>query len=471
MLTAFVFLVFSVTCTAVDAKAANIMAVASENVTSREVCLEGSFNAWDDLSMSSIDGTNYITNLTLTSGVYQFRILEDGITFGHTGTIIDSTVEVSTSGWTLSSSINAKCTLLATGGEYSFLYNAETHKLQIIKDGIIVPDIDSDTLNIKIGGAKVSAKIGDTLRYDVYMSADKIFEDIQAIVTYNEEKLKLITVSTDDEVQAKLNCPNLEEVTYNWRYDGIIAANASDVDGYDFTEEKQLFSFDFEVVDGGLSCIELVMQEMTVLGAEHSYFSYSTKVSDGVKLKIDVEVVQNSILPTDPEETTAAETDPSETLPQQTTATETTVLTDPVETTTASSTEVTEEADPTEQTTAVVTEASTSSYPAENSSVSTTATTAVVTDASSSAETTCKETESTTPSETIATTEPASEFETGDVNRDGKVNIRDATLVQKYLAKMVELDDEQKFLADFKIDGKINIKDATAIQKKIANII
>lgn len=63
-----------------------------------------------------------------------------------------------------------------------------------------------------------------------------------------------------------------------------------------------------------------------------------------------------------------------------------------------------------------------------------------------------------------------SEFELGDANKDGKLNIRDATIIQKYLAKMVTLDDEAVALSDFDGNGKVNVKDATAIQKKLAGI-
>ena len=56
----------------------------------------------------------------------------------------------------------------------------------------------------------------------------------------------------------------------------------------------------------------------------------------------------------------------------------------------------------------------------------------------------------------------------GDANADGKVNIKDATVIQKHIAKMeteVELDTQ---IADCFEDGKINIKDATLIQKFLA---
>ncbi|MDO4418748.1 MAG: dockerin type I repeat-containing protein [Ruminococcus sp.] len=63
------------------------------------------------------------------------------------------------------------------------------------------------------------------------------------------------------------------------------------------------------------------------------------------------------------------------------------------------------------------------------------------------------------------------EFEIGDVNADGKINIKDATQIQKYAAKLVDLDEKAQVRADYNADGKINVKDATQIQKKIANLL
>ena len=58
----------------------------------------------------------------------------------------------------------------------------------------------------------------------------------------------------------------------------------------------------------------------------------------------------------------------------------------------------------------------------------------------------------------------------GDVNNDGKVNIKDATMVQKAAAKMIALTDAENIRADVNSDNKTNIKDATAIQKYVAKI-
>lgn len=71
-------------------------------------------------------------------------------------------------------------------------------------------------------------------------------------------------------------------------------------------------------------------------------------------------------------------------------------------------------------------------------------------------------------------------FLLGDMDNDQKLTIKDATYIQKYLAKFegytckgedttipdwVHID-----IADFDLNSKINVKDATAIQKRLANI-
>ena len=58
----------------------------------------------------------------------------------------------------------------------------------------------------------------------------------------------------------------------------------------------------------------------------------------------------------------------------------------------------------------------------------------------------------------------------GRARRDGKLTVRDATALQKYVAGMVGLNTQDKINADFNEDGKINVRDATAIQKRIAKI-
>ncbi len=59
----------------------------------------------------------------------------------------------------------------------------------------------------------------------------------------------------------------------------------------------------------------------------------------------------------------------------------------------------------------------------------------------------------------------------GDVTGDGKINVIDATMLQKHIANMVVLSEEELARGDVNSDGNSNVLDATLIQKKIANII
>lgn len=66
--------------------------------------------------------------------------------------------------------------------------------------------------------------------------------------------------------------------------------------------------------------------------------------------------------------------------------------------------------------------------------------------------------------------EPEMEYKKGDVNQDGKININDVTLIQKYMANVVDFTDKQYSLADFNGDLAVTISDATAIQKWLAEV-
>lgn len=52
-----------------------------------------------------------------------------------------------------------------------------------------------------------------------------------------------------------------------------------------------------------------------------------------------------------------------------------------------------------------------------------------------------------------------------DLDGNGKLNIKDATMVQKAAAKAITLTEEQTKIADYNYDGEVNIIDVTMIQK------
>ncbi|MBQ2825382.1 MAG: leucine-rich repeat protein [Clostridia bacterium] len=136
------------------------------------------------------------------------------------------------------------------------------------------------------------------------------------------------------------------------------------------------------------------------------------------------------------------------------TPTETTIATDPTEVTVPANTEATNpETDPTEPV---------------SDSTSHTESKPDLTDPEASTPPATFEPEASDSTE--ASSPDEAEFSKGDVNKDKKLNIRDATLIQKFIAKLKPLDDEAIKLADFDENGKVNVKDATAIQKFIAGI-
>lgn len=51
------------------------------------------------------------------------------------------------------------------------------------------------------------------------------------------------------------------------------------------------------------------------------------------------------------------------------------------------------------------------------------------------------------------------------------INVKDATLVQKFVAELEDLNKAQQYCAEVDFDGKITVKDATMIQKKVAGVI
>ena len=82
--------------------------------------------------------------------------------------------------------------------------------------------------------------------------------------------------------------------------------------------------------------------------------------------------------------------------------------------------------------------------------------------------TTTEITTDTTPSETTTTTETT--FSLGDVNLDGRVNVQDVVLLQKYLIRKETLTAEQAKPADSNSDGVINVIDLSRLKKWILSV-
>ncbi len=59
----------------------------------------------------------------------------------------------------------------------------------------------------------------------------------------------------------------------------------------------------------------------------------------------------------------------------------------------------------------------------------------------------------------------------GDSDADGRITVKDATLIQKHVAGLATLDEVAVGVSDVTADGNVNVKDATLIQKFVAGIV
>lgn len=128
-----------------------------------------------------------------------------------------------------------------------------------------------------------------------------------------------------------------------------------------------------------------------------------------------------------------------------------------------------------EEDTTAATEVSSETTALESSeaTVETNSSTAVNTEAESStpAVTTAPEETSEATEETTAKPSEKDKYDVGDVDMDENISVKDATLIQKALARMTTLTDKQNKLADTDFNNEVNIKDATRIQKYVAKLI
>ena len=249
---------------------------------------------WGNAAMSA-DGSEYTADVYLEAGNYQFSLKKNNVSFGSPLTIKDTTTRIAENGVTLAEGVNARCTLVATGGSYTFAFDETASKLSVIKDGVAGETTDGNELLVNFGGESVTAKAGDTLSYSVYLTADKPFEDIQAVLGFDAEKLSLVDLS-DNETKATENCPNLGDVIYNSDTDGVVSFNSYSTSGFDFTDEKLLVKLEFVVKQGGKANLDLTVQEMTATDG-NSYYTYSNKISNGTALRSVAEVKSAVVTP------------------------------------------------------------------------------------------------------------------------------------------------------------------------------
>ncbi|MBQ8573196.1 MAG: leucine-rich repeat protein [Ruminococcus sp.] len=334
----------------------------------------------------------------------------------------------------------------------------------------------------KLGHDYVNGVCSRCESQEVIESEHNYAEDCDITWTIFRENAKKISITFSEDTETESN------------YDFIVIYDANDeeVGEYSGTE----LAGETITVEGNTVKIRLI--------SDTSVSYYGFKVTDIIahyeddttaSTSTEATTVIASASTSEPEETTVF-TEPTETTANTTVSTEPTettentmVSTEPTEvpskntetTTEPEATTIPTEAstnatDPTETTNTPVTVFPTTeaTIPAETTGV------AVTTEASEPTETTAETDTAQTTGEGVVTTvtSPTTENsepivdkgDLGDVNNDGKVNIKDATLIQKFAAKLQKFDEGESLRADVNTDGKVNVKDATAIQKYAAKI-
>ncbi len=159
---------------------------------------------------------------------------------------------------------------------------------------------------ITVGGKDYPAQVGDTLTYTVDVTAARLFENIQAVVNYDPEKLELKLVTSDDpdltdlEFQAATYCENINDgLIFNPGIAGSVKFNASKVAGYNFKSEKTLIYLTFEVKEDAASEIAISIEEMTIKGdGSESYFTNGQPaITEGITVK---ETLTGNTVPVEP---------------------------------------------------------------------------------------------------------------------------------------------------------------------------
>ena len=304
---------------------------------------------------------------------------------------------------------------------------------------------------IGVGGAVYYiADAGDRVVYTVKLSAEELFDGLQATIAYDIEKLEPASLFengvlvTDVYEQGRWMCPNLGNPIATTDVDGIIKIYDIVPKGNDFSDGKVLFEIEFLVKDSAYSEIELIIDEMRIKGGEDSYFSggvatntqgivMSQELALGTKPSASPKPTQSATDATEP--TSHKPTQPA-TVPSQRPETQ------------ATETRQTEagEAQPSETKQTDKPETAPSDVLQTESNAGTTAT-------SSQGE-----------------SKPDAVYLIGDANCDGSINVKDATLIQKSAASLVVLEEAEFACADVNEDEKVNVRDATAIQKFAAGM-
>ncbi len=132
-------------------------------------------------------------------------------------------------------------------------------------------------------GQKYGYSLGDVIEYTVSVKASQLFEDIEGIIYYDDSVLSLNRLANAEDEPYEF-CPNLGDgVVFNAEMENELRFNSVKLSGFNYTDETVLVKLYFTVIGEGETELDFVIKEMTVKGGEASYFSKCEQlIFDGI---------------------------------------------------------------------------------------------------------------------------------------------------------------------------------------------
>jgi len=221
------------------------------------------------------DGKGFFCKEEVTGDDGSVKIAVESYDYNPGGEIITTTVD---GGEIITTTVDGGEIITTTvdGGE---IITTTVDGGEIITTTVGGDDTPAET-GIDVAGTTYDVPAGTTVTYKVDLTAARLFENIQAFVSYDSTKLELVRIKSDDpdvadwEVEGPVRCPNLDGVIFNAGTEGLVKFNSSKVSGYNFKEENVLVTLEFVVKDTAKNTIALTIEEMTIKGdGTESYFT------------------------------------------------------------------------------------------------------------------------------------------------------------------------------------------------------
>jgi hypothetical protein len=158
--------------------------------------LAGTMNNWStsDTPLTG-SGETVSTTMTLNAGTYYFKMYSNGGWYGNSGTIYDTTTATSAIGWEMSSNA-PDCTLVASGGTYTFTFNPTTKFLVITHAG-------NQTTNITVTPKTMTLSLEDEVLYNLYYTVEGMDVNTNnlGILIFNNEPTSVSVANADTVVE------------------------------------------------------------------------------------------------------------------------------------------------------------------------------------------------------------------------------------------------------------------------------